>query len=304
MSAMFTADEILYAATGRVEHGRIGSEAGRLAWNLEDIGEGDWFLAMPRGSEDTHDHLFSAFKLGARGCIVNKRNRYSFTDRAGTLISVSDTRLAIHEMARYWRCSVNPRVIAVVGTDGRKAIIELLEFLLKDTYRCHKALEHGGFGCLADVLEMPRDTEILIAEVSGVERGDVARIGSYLEPDVAIIGKVQHPLPSRDRDMRIASLYCEILETIRDCNERCAVVYDRNDSVKERAKKMLDGLRPILFSKTPGIPDGADRFCLADHFCLDNGQAVAEVEVWCALQGAKALGLAPKGKSSALPGRA
>lgn len=291
MSATFTGDEILYAATGRIVSGGVGNEAGRLSWDLDHIGEGDWFVATAQGAKDTHDQLSLALEHGARGCIVNQRNRYSFTTRADTLISVADTKLAILDLAKYWRHVVNPKVIVVVGSLGRKTIIDILESLLKDRYRCHKAIEHNGLSCVSDVLEMPKDTEVLLAEVSGRERGDVARLGSCLAPDLAIIGKTQHPLPSVERDAITAALHCEILDTIRNFEDGCAVVYDQNHAVKERARQMLHGLRSVTFSQMPEIPRELELRLLTDHMDRANGQRTSDVDLWCAANGAQILGL-------------
>ncbi|MBA3855893.1 MAG: hypothetical protein C0507_03190 [Cyanobacteria bacterium PR.3.49] len=298
MSAKFTGDEILYATNGRIVSGGIGIGAGRVSWELEDIGEGDWFVAIPRGSEDAHDRLSVAFEQGARGCIVNRQSRYSFTHEAGTLIAVADTKVATLELVRYWRHAVNPKVIVVVATVGRRAIVNMLESLLKDAYRCHTAFERDGLSCVSDVLEMPEDTELLIAEVSGIERGDVARIGSCLVPDLAIIGKTQHPLPSVERDAKTAALHCEILDTLRDYEGVAAVVYDESTAVKERAQQMLYGLRSVSFSQMPVTPIGfvESAHGLLKDVNLDNGQSPTEVDVWCALKGAQALGISLDGK--------
>jgi len=288
VSATFTGDEILYAANGRIVRGGIGKEAGRLVWNLDDIQHGDWFIAMSRGSDDTHDQLSVAFERGARGCIVNKQSRYSFTNTAGTLIAVADTEVATLELANYWRHAVNPKVIVVVATSGRKAIINILEFLLKDMYRCHKAFERNGLSCVSDVLEMPKNTQLLIAEVSGADRGDLAKVGSRLGPDIAIIGKAYHPVPSFDRTARTAALHCEILDTIREGG--CAIVYDHSPAVKERAMQMLYGLRSVSYSEAPDTPFVPELRRLTEHIDFGDGQKPTEVDVWCAVKGAQSLG--------------
>ncbi len=294
MSAKFTGEEILTAAAGKLVCGGFartnGSGAGGLAWNLTELIPGDWFIAMSDGAEDTHDQLADAFDLGARGCICNKQNRYSFTNGTGTLISVADTRVAMLELLSLWRQVVNPKVIAVVGT-GRKTIMNILEFLLKDTYRCHKAFESNGLSCIPAVLEMPKETELLIAELSGVERGDIARIGACLSPDIAVIAKTQHPLPSPERDAKIAALHCEILDTIRDHDGACAVVYDQNRAVKERSKRMLGGLRSVLFSQSPELLDRRELHWLKNTIDANDGHEPSEVDLWCAVKAAQALGL-------------
>ncbi len=299
MSATFSGEEILYAATGRVVRGRVGSEAGRITWNIDDIREGDWFVAMPSQSEDTHDRISAALNRGARGCIVNNRSRYSLSAGAGTLIAVANTKVAILELVRYWRHAVSPQVIAVVGEAGRKTIINILELILTDAYRCHKAFEGNSWSCVSGVLAMPKNTEVLIAEVTGSKRGDIARIGSCLTPDLAIIGKTEHSLRSNEENTKTAALYCEILDTVQDYDGGCAVVYDQNPAVHERAKQMLCGLRSVLFSQTPEIPDCLDSLGLADRIDINDGKKT-DANVWCAAVGAQALGLSQQKKAKSM----
>ncbi|HEY9712589.1 MAG TPA: Mur ligase family protein [Chroococcales cyanobacterium] len=296
MSAKFTGDEILYAAGGRIVKGGIGSQPGRVVWDLDEIGDGDWFVATSRGAEDTHDSLSEAFEKGARGCIVNRQSRYSLTPGAGALISVADTRTAILELVRYWRYAVKPRVIVVTGTSGRKAIVKLLEFLLKDTYRCHLAFERNGPGlsCMSDVLQMPKNTEVLIAEVSGAERGDIARVGSCLAPDLAIVGNIEHPHLSFEGKATTAALHCEILDAVFEGGS--AVVFDQSPDVEERAKKMVHGLRSVLFSQTPDFPKVAQSGWLADYADFSDSLGATDADRWCAWKASQALGISPAKK--------
>ncbi|MBX9723034.1 MAG: hypothetical protein K2X81_16655 [Candidatus Obscuribacterales bacterium] len=294
MVALFTADEILYSTHGRIAAGGIDDHKGRLVWDLEDIQTGDWFLALAYGAVDTHDYLSMAFEMGAHGCLVNRRSRYSFAPKGRTLISVAETSVALLELVSYWRHAVHPTTVGVAGSMGRRATIELIHHLLRNSIKCHVAFDGGGFGCASDVLSMPEGTELLLFEAGAVERGDVARMGSALAPNIAVITRTQHPLPSVKRDAQIAALYCEILETVNRFNCGSAVVYDENPAVRERCMQLLPGLVATMYSDRG---DSVQTFSQAgvDSLCkqieLVTEQPVMPADLWCALEAARAIGL-------------
>ncbi|MDZ4838360.1 MAG: hypothetical protein SGJ27_31645 [Candidatus Melainabacteria bacterium] len=294
MSATFSADEILYCTHGRIAAGTINDQKGRLVWDLEDVRDGDWFVALASGSHDSHDYLHMAFDLGAQGCVVNKRTRYSFAPKNRTLISVADTAVALMQSVSYWRHLVGPIAVGVVASHGRRATVKLLHQLLKDTFRCHIALESDRFGCARDVLTMPADAQVLLFEAGAVERGDVARIGAALSPDIAVIGRTQHPIPSVGRNALSAALYCEILETVDLCKSGRAIVYDDSPAIAERSELLLMGLASTSYlQKSQSLQEFSesdlDRF--AKFAEIATGQPVKTAEVWCALEAARAIGL-------------
>lgn len=293
MTAKFTADEILYVTHGRIARGSAGNRKGRLVWDLDEIRTDDWFVAMPSGQEDSHDLLSAALSRGAQGCLVNRRQRYCFSPPDGTLISVADTEIALLELAGYWRNTAAEKVVTVTGTIGRKETINYLELLLRRMYRCHIAIEDGALRCLPDLLSMPAGTELLIAEVSGVNRGDIARVGNYLRPDLAVITNTQHPIPSEAREARLAALNCEILETINELGNGTAIVYDRNPALRERSKLLLKGLRSVYFSESSSSPAKSRLTWLTRNGAVALNETKVQANAWCALTAAVCLGFSP-----------
>lgn len=303
MGALFSADEILYSTNGRIAAGGIDDHKGRLVWDLEDIRAGDWFLALAFGEVDTHDYLSMAFEMGAQGCLVNRRTRYSSAPKGRTLISVAETSVALFELVSYWRHVVHPATVGVSGSTGRRATIELIHHLLRNSFKCHVAYEGGGFGCASGVLSMPEGTDLLLFEAGAVERGDVARIGSALAPNVAVITRTKHPLPSARRDAHIAALYCEILETVNRFNCGSAVVYDENPAVRERCMQLLPGLVATLYSDSgdsvqPFSQTGLDSLCKQVELVTE--QPVMTADLWCAMEAARAIGLSSEQINAAM----
>lgn len=299
MVAKLTAEEILYATTSRLKSGFIDDQRGRIVWNVDELIPGDWFIAIPSEHYDPHDELSLAMERGARGCIVSRRGRYASASRDATLISVPDTKTALLDIVRYWRHRVNPRVVAVTGSIGRRATSLLLNQLVSLEYRTHTVFEDlGGFGSIQEILSMPMDTEVLIVETAAMRRGDMTRIGGALDPDVAVLTQILHPLPSPERDAQSAAIYCELLETLSDVTAHRigAVVYDNSPSVKRRADEVLEGIPAIRHSSSVrGIEERLSKLALqelSEAILNTIGQPVSKADVWCAVEAAKILGIA------------
>lgn len=298
MVAVFTAEEILGATSSHLKSGMIDDRAGKLVWNLDKLEPGDWYVAIPSEWHDPHDSLNLVFDMGARGCIVNRRGRYVSVPAGKTLIAVPDTRLALLDLVRYWRYVVNPRVVGVTGSKGRRATMILLNQLLKDKSKAHVAFmgNLGWFGCMQEVLLMPRDAEVLIFEAGSVERGDIGRLGGALDPDLVVLTQSRHPLPSPERDEVHASIYCELVESLGVARSDCTAVvaYDDNVAVRRRLEEVLSGLRSTRRSLLENsIADQiSDSYLqeLSARMRVAVGLPVSRAEVWCAIESAIALG--------------
>lgn len=301
MDASFSAGEILGATNSLLRSGSTNDCKGRLIWTTDEIMLGDWFVAIPDQNNDPHDTLDLALSKGAQGVIVNRRSRYASIRENTVVISVPDTKVAVLDMVRYWRHSVSPeKVVGVAGSRGRRATMILLHQILSGAFRTHIAFMNnlGWFGCAREILSMPKDTELLIFEAGAIERGDIARIGGALDPDLAILTPIRHPLPSPERDANAASMYCELLETVSSAlstESPSAVIYDDNPAVQKRIDEILQDQTAQRYSLS-GYSI-AHRIAEKSLHELSNamyatiGQPVTRAELWCAIEASKALEL-------------
>ncbi len=299
MGATFTAEEILCATSSHLKTGYVDYAKGRLTWDIKEVQPGDWFIGIPSQFEDPHDNLSLALDMGARGVIVNRRSRFTSAAKDATIISVPDTKTAILDLVRCWRYRVQPKVVGVSGSCGRRVTIALLRQLLQGTYKTHVAFMNnlGWFSCMKDLLSMPDDTQVLIFETGGIERGAVSRIGGCLDPDLAVLTRVQHPLPSAERNALIASLYCELLETLpsRSGDRINAIIYDDNPAVQSRAESLSGGLNVKRRSLSGGgmtqrLSEQSVRELSAAMESIFS-QCMTRAEIWCAVEAALALGI-------------
>lgn len=299
MSELFTAEQILHATSSQLRSPLQDQGKGRIVWDLEELEPGDWFIAIPSHSEDPHDKLDLVLQKGARGAIVNRRSRYTSAPQALPIITVPDTRVALLDIMRFMRHQVKPRVIGVTGTSGRRSTMALLTRLIQKQFKTHVAFMNnlGWYGCVKEVLAMPEDTEVLIFEAGAVERGDITRIAGALDPDLAVLTQVRHPLRSPQWDARTASMYCELLETLSDEDKGgiAAVIYDDNEALSKRADEVLVGLTGLKYSQRGDslahrVSDIAFKR-LSETMASDLGLTVNRSELWCAVETARALGI-------------
>ncbi|HMO21911.1 MAG TPA: hypothetical protein PKC98_13200 [Candidatus Melainabacteria bacterium] len=295
MTALYTLEEILDATHGcLVLRGGDQLPAGsRFFWILDEVGPGDWVVCISYGGGEFYYYIESAFDRGARGCIVEgSRASVASLDRTKSIISVADTKIALWQLASFWRRRVAPNVVAVTGSVGRKETIAFLEFLVRKQFRCHVAVDSGALGPLPGLFSMMADTELLIVEASGADRGEVARTASFTEPDLAVITAAHHPLPSPERNARAAALYCEILEALSIDSlaspvfEKLAVINDRNPVLKARAEAIL--WQSSSHGKNAGLS------WLSEANGVSPAAEQVEVSAWCAVTAATCLGLSVK----------
>lgn len=302
MSFQFSGEEILYATNGHLKSGTISDTRGKVTWNIDEVEKGDWFLAIPSPLRDPHDCLNLAFVRGASGVIVNRRHRYASASLGGTIITVSDTKTALFDLVRQWRFRIKPNVVAVSGSFGRRATMILLAQLLKERFKTHIAFmgNLGWLGSIKEVLSMPEDTEVLIFEAGAVDRGDIARLGSALLPNFAVLTQTRHPLSSPERDALAAALYCEILETLSEPGDEqvVAAIYDNSEPVRVRVDEVLAGShlttrRYSVSGKSSLAHEVAPESLAELSAAMEKviGQPVTRAELWCAIETALALGV-------------
>jgi UDP-N-acetylmuramoyl-tripeptide--D-alanyl-D-alanine ligase len=184
VAAVYTAEEILEIAGGRLAAGNIGPETGAISTDTRQIKEGDWFVALEGRRYNGHDFLGDAFSNGAIGAIVSERTGYAIASHSFPLIAVEAPGKALSCLARNWRRRLNPQVIVLCG-DGDE-LVNLIRVVatgqrLKVTClnRCAKAKEAAEL-----VLDMPEDNKLIVVGLSPCDLNEVENAAIALEPNI------------------------------------------------------------------------------------------------------------------------
>lgn len=188
------------------------------------------FVPLIGESFDGHDFLEQAIKQGAKAALWQKNYpRPNSVERSFPLIRVDDTLIALQKLAHVYRESINPKVIAVTGSNGKTTTKDLIYAVCRKWYQTHctKGNFNNHIGLPLTILAMSIETEVLILEMGMNHFGEIEQLSQIAEPDIAVItnigeSHIEH-LGSREE---IAKAKLEIVSNMK---EKGILIYDGDE---------------------------------------------------------------------------
>lgn len=186
---MYWTDAKVRRALGGVEVRGSGSSPAfeSVSTDSRTLEPGALFVALEGDRFDAHDFLADAAERGARGAVVSRIPEDAPDGLA--YYRVDDTLAALGRLGRHRRRSLDARVCAITGTNGKTTTKEMARAVLATRYRVH-ATEgnlNNLIGTPLTLLAAPDDAEAVVVEVGTNSPGEIARLGAIVEPDAAIV---------------------------------------------------------------------------------------------------------------------
>lgn len=145
---------------------------------------GDLFIALRGENFDGHEYLHVAAEKGAIAAIVDEN-----VDVDIFTIKVKDTRLALGELAAYWRQQLDIKVIGLTGSNGKTTVKDMLSSILSEVGNV--ASTQGNFnndiGLPLTLLQVKSEHEYAVIEMGANHAGEIAYLTKITKPDVAIL---------------------------------------------------------------------------------------------------------------------
>ncbi|MDP2158224.1 MAG: UDP-N-acetylmuramoyl-tripeptide--D-alanyl-D-alanine ligase [Nitrospirota bacterium] len=183
-----TVDEIVQATGGKVLCGKQEAFSG-LSIDSRNIGSGELFIALRGQRFDGHDFVRDALQSGS-GALVSVPP--AEPGRQKTIIHVTNTLKALHDLARFRRLKRKIPVVSVTGTNGKTTTKELIASILSQKHRVLKTT--GNFnnhiGLPLCVSNMQGDEEFAVLEMGSNARGDIRELCGIVQPDIAVVTNV------------------------------------------------------------------------------------------------------------------
>lgn len=160
-----------------------------ISTDSRTLGAGELFVALSGEHFDGHRFLDQAARAGARGAVVR---RGTAPVPGLVLLEVSDTLVALADLARARRREVSGPVVAVTGSNGKTATRAMLAAALGTRWPTHATRENLNnlVGVPLTILEAPDATEALVVECGASEPGEIARLRGIVEPTVSVVTNV------------------------------------------------------------------------------------------------------------------
>ena len=156
-----------------------------IAFNSRQVIAGDLFVALV-ADNDGHQYIQSALDNGAVAVLVD--NKHVINAEIPAII-VDDTLSALQQLGEYRRNQVNPKVIAITGSNGKTTTKDMLAAIMSSEYKTFKTPENfnNDIGVPLTLLMMPEDTEVLVVELGMDRPGQLTILSHLVKPDIAII---------------------------------------------------------------------------------------------------------------------
>jgi len=153
-----------------------------------NIQAGQLFVALKGANFDGNTFAAEAINKGAAAVLVSD----AATDARPALV-VGDTRLALGELAKYWRSKFSAPVIAITGSNGKTTTKEMLTAILSaatgDAKKVHATYGNlnNDIGLPLTLLKIKPSHQYVVAEMGMNHLGEIDYLTHIAKPDVALI---------------------------------------------------------------------------------------------------------------------
>lgn len=156
------------------------------------IRAGDLFIALRGEHFDGYEFVATAAQAGAVAALVNA-DSYRGETPACPLLLVEDTRLALGQLAAYWRKQFDIPLVAITGSNGKTTVKEMLAGILRlaaggdDAVLATKGNFNNDIGMPLTLLQLNAQHRYAVIEMGMNHPGEIAYLTHLACPDVALI---------------------------------------------------------------------------------------------------------------------
>lgn len=148
---------------------------------------GDLYVAIQGEHFNGHDFISAAEKAGARAVMVHEDVSVSLP-----VLTVSDTKIALGQLAKLWAQRFKIPTIAITGSNGKTTVKEIVATILRQLgpVLATKGNLNNEIGVPLTLLDMREDHLYAVVEMGANHSGEIARLVEITEPDVAVINNI------------------------------------------------------------------------------------------------------------------
>jgi UDP-N-acetylmuramoyl-tripeptide--D-alanyl-D-alanine ligase len=275
---VFDAAEIVQT-TNAAFSGRANLRVEGVALDSRNLREGALFVAL-RGVRDGHEFIRAAAQAGAAAAIVEQGRRHPDLP----CFEVNDTLSALGALARHHlqrvRSGRRLPTVAIGGAAGKTTTKELTAALMRTVFG--ETLATPGnlnnlIGVPMTIFMLAGEHRAAVLECGTNQRGEVARLGDIVRPDVALV-------------LNVDIEHTEGLGSLAGvADEEAALFSTARTAIVGVAEKMLTARIPAAMPRvTFGADSGADVRLVARRVIAPGGQRIK-------------LGLAPRMVQAGVP---
>lgn len=155
--------------------------------DTRDIASGSLYIALKGERFDGHEFVEQAGAAGAAGVLVSEKQSVHLPQ-----ICVNDTRLALGELAAYWRQQFQGRLVGITGSNGKTTVKEMTRSILEQAVGADRVLSTRGnlnndIGMPMTLLSLREQHRFAVIEMGANHPGEIDYLTHIAQPHVAVI---------------------------------------------------------------------------------------------------------------------
>ena len=181
---------MLMSQAANALHGELTGDDVRftsVSKDTRDIATGSLYVAIKGERFDGHEFVEQARAAGAAGALVSSRLAVELPQ-----IIVKDTRLALGELAAYWRQQFSGKVAGITGSNGKTTVKEMTRSILQQAAGEDQVLSTQGnlnndIGMPLTLLSLRARHQYAVIEMGANHAGEIDYLTHIAQPHVAVI---------------------------------------------------------------------------------------------------------------------
>jgi UDP-N-acetylmuramoyl-tripeptide--D-alanyl-D-alanine ligase len=163
----------------------------RVHTDTRSLKPGDLFVALKGDNFDAHDFLDQSKAQGAVAAIA----QHGLLEAGLPGLLVSDSKLALGQLAQGWRGQFNLPLIAVTGSNGKTTVTQMIASILRVFQPAHAFATEGNLnndiGVPLTLLRLTAAHKIGVVELGMNHPGEIAYLANIAKPTVALVNNAQ-----------------------------------------------------------------------------------------------------------------
>lgn len=153
--------------------------------------ENGLFFALKGEKFDAHDYAEKAIEQGCVAVVVERE-----LPLAVPQIVVADTRLALGELAKWLKATLNPKTVAMTGSSGKTTVKEMTAKILQKMTACEDEVLYtfgnlnNDLGVPMTLLRLTPQHKFAVVELGANHIGEIAYTTQIAQPDACLVNNV------------------------------------------------------------------------------------------------------------------
>jgi UDP-N-acetylmuramoyl-tripeptide--D-alanyl-D-alanine ligase len=187
----FSLQFVLNACAGELLKGGSASTVQRVCTDSRQAQAGDLFVALEGEKFDGHSFLADVAAAGVAAVMVHRAK--APTSVAGcAVVAVSDTRMALGQLAAQYRREFKLPIIVVAGSNGKTTTKELIASVLRQKFKAlsSPASFNNDIGVPLTLLSLEPDHQTAVLEAGTNHPGELAPLVRMIQPRFGVITSI------------------------------------------------------------------------------------------------------------------